>query len=56
VIDFLRHMPGCRRRRQFLHAHRQVAPREIARWMQPFPYRQKISRKLRLGTTRAAVG
>ena len=56
IIDFLRLMPGCRGRRRFLRQHRRVASGEIARWMQPFPYRQKIGRKLRLGTTRAAAG
>jgi GT2 family glycosyltransferase len=45
VIDFLRHMPGCRRRRQFLRAHRRVSPGAVARWMEKFPYRQKLVRR-----------
>lgn len=56
IIDFIRYAPGCGRRRRFLRGHRQTAAREIAAWMQPFPYLQKIGRKLRLGSTRAAVG
>ncbi|MGA8922727.1 MAG: glycosyltransferase family 2 protein [Candidatus Dormiibacterota bacterium] len=56
IIDFIRHVPASFRRRRFLRAHRRVSSRDIARWMQPFPYRQKIGRKLRLGTDRAAVG
>jgi len=56
IVDFLRQAPGCGRRRRFLRARRQTSTAEMARWLQPFPYRQKIERKLRLGTTRAAVG
>ncbi len=56
IIDFFRYLPGCGRRRRFLREHRRTSPREIASWMQPFPYLQKLGRKLRLGTTRAAVG
>jgi GT2 family glycosyltransferase len=56
VLDSIRHLRQSLKRRRFLRARKQVASRDIARWMQPFPYRQKISRKLRLGTTRAAAG
>lgn len=53
VIDFLRHVPGSRRRRQFLRANRRVKPSEVARWMEKFPYRQKLLRRLR-GHARSA--
>ena len=56
IIDFIRRWPESFRRRRFLRARRQVSSRDIARWMQPFPYRQKIGGKLRRGTGRAAVG
>lgn len=56
ILDVIKHLPGSWRRRRFLRARRRVEPREIARWLQPFPYRQKIGRKLRFGATRAAVG
>lgn len=54
VVDSIRHLPESLRRRRFLRARRRVASRDIARWMQPFPYRRKISRKLRFGASRAA--
>jgi GT2 family glycosyltransferase len=56
IVDFIRHLPDSLSRRRFLRTHRRATSKDIARWMQPFPYRQKISRKLRLGTNRAAVG
>jgi GT2 family glycosyltransferase len=54
VIDFLRLLPASRRRRRFIRAHRRVSGSEISRWMERFPYRQKIARKLRSGASRAA--
>ena len=56
VFDVLPHLASSMRRRRFLKAHRKAQDRDISIWMQPFPYRQKISRKLRTGATRAAVG
>jgi GT2 family glycosyltransferase len=56
MLDFLRLLPGSMQRRRFIKARRQSAPRSIAAWMQPFSYRQQIARRLRHGTTRAAVG
>jgi GT2 family glycosyltransferase len=56
IVDFFRYAPGCGRRRRFLRARRKTPARQLEQWLQPFPYRQKIGRKLRLGTTRAAVG
>jgi GT2 family glycosyltransferase len=56
VIDFFRLLPASLRRRRFLRSHRRVTPRDMARWMEPFPYRQKISAVLRHGASRAAVG
>lgn len=55
ITDFFRLLPDSLRRRRFLRAHRRVSPSEMSRWMQPFPYRQKISAALREGRTRAAV-
>ena len=43
-------------RRRFLRTRRRVTPRDMARWMEPFPYRQKIGATLRHGASRAAVG
>jgi GT2 family glycosyltransferase len=54
VIDFLRHLPGSRRRRQFLRAKRRVKTSQVTRWMVKFPYRQKLMRRLRRLATRAA--
>jgi GT2 family glycosyltransferase len=56
VIDFFRLLPASLRRRRFLRSHRRVTSRDMARWMEPFPYRQKISAVLRHGARRAAVG
>jgi GT2 family glycosyltransferase len=56
VIDFFRLVPASVRRRRFLGARRRVTPRDMARWMEPFPYLQKISAALRQGASRAAVG
>jgi GT2 family glycosyltransferase len=55
IVDFIRQLPESFQRRRFLRAHRRASSRDIARWMQPFPYRQKIGRKLRFGLSRAAV-
>jgi GT2 family glycosyltransferase len=55
LVDFIRALPGSGRRRRFLRAKRRVAPNTIARWMQPFPYRTQIGRRLRTGTTRVAA-
>jgi len=55
ITDFFRLLPDSLRRRRFLRAHRRVSAPEMSRWMQPFPYRQKISAALREGRTRAAV-
>jgi GT2 family glycosyltransferase len=54
VIDFLRHVPGCRRRRQFLRSNRRVSPSQVARWMEKFPYRQKLVRRFRGRALRAS--
>jgi GT2 family glycosyltransferase len=56
IIDFLRHLPGSLRRRRFLKVHKRAESKDISRWMQPFPYREKLGRKLRLGTNRATLG
>jgi GT2 family glycosyltransferase len=56
VIDFFRLLPDSLRRRRFLRSRRRVAPRDMARWMEPFPYRQKITEALRHGASRAALG
>ncbi len=56
IVDFLRHVPGSLRRRRFLRAHKRVVSGDISRWMQPFPYLEKIGRKLRFGAGRAAPG
>jgi GT2 family glycosyltransferase len=56
IIDVMRHLPQSLQRRRFLRSRRRVASSDLARWMQPFPYREKISRKLRGGTNRAAGG
>ena len=55
ILDFFRYLPQSLERRRFLRAHKRAAARDIARWMQPFPYLQKIGRKLRGGASRAAV-
>jgi GT2 family glycosyltransferase len=55
IIDFIRLFPTSLRRRRFLRARRRVASGDIARWLQPFPYRDKLGRKLWFGTSRAAV-
>jgi GT2 family glycosyltransferase len=55
MVDFLRQLPGSVRRRRFIKAKRRVAPDAIAAWMHPFAYRRQIARRLRRGTTRAAV-
>jgi GT2 family glycosyltransferase len=54
VIDFLRHIPACRSRRRFLRANRRVSPSQVARWMEKFPYWQKLNRRLRGGAPRAS--
>jgi GT2 family glycosyltransferase len=54
LLDFFRLLPPSAQRRRFLHERRRVPASEISRWMQPFPYRQKILKKLRSGATRAA--
>jgi len=56
IIDFLRLLPESRRRRRFLSSKRRVTPGDLARWMMPFPYRQKLGLTLRRGTRRAAPG
>lgn len=56
ILDALPHVRSSMRRRRFLKARRQAAPPDLEAWMVPFPYRQKIVRKLRTGATRAAAG
>jgi GT2 family glycosyltransferase len=56
IVDAARHISGCRQRRRFLRSKQRIEARDIERWMEPFPYRQKISRRLRSGTSRAAAG
>jgi GT2 family glycosyltransferase len=56
MLDFFRLLPGTRERRRFIRANRRASPRVIAGWMQRFPYREQIARRLRTGTTRAAAG
>jgi GT2 family glycosyltransferase len=56
MVDFLRQLPGSRQRRRFLKARRTVPSRAIARWMEPYPYRELIGLRLRHGKTRAALG
>ena len=55
VFDAIRCVPGSVRRRRFLRSHRKVDAEAISRWMKPFPYVEKIGRKLRVGATRAAA-
>jgi GT2 family glycosyltransferase len=54
LADFARLLPASLRRRRFLAGHRRVVAPEIRRWMQPFPYVQKIRQRLRGGRVRAA--
>ncbi len=54
IVDAVRLLPESRHRRRFLRAHRRVRPAEIRAWMQRFPYRQKLVRRLS-GRTRAAA-
>jgi len=54
VIDFLRHIPGCRRRRQFLRANRRASSNQVARWMEKFPYWQKLVRRFQGRALRAS--
>jgi GT2 family glycosyltransferase len=54
LADFVRLLPGSLRRRRFLAGHRRVVAPEIRRWMQPFPYVQKIRQRLRGSRVRAA--
>lgn len=54
IIDFFGHLPGSLRRRRFLKSHKIVSSGEITRWMQRFPYRQKLASRLRRGIRRAA--
>ena len=54
VIDFLKHVPGSLRRRRFLRANRRATPGQIARWMERFPYREKLMNRMRKGARRAA--
>jgi GT2 family glycosyltransferase len=56
VFDALPHIGSSLRRRRFLRRRRQVAAQDVSKWMEPFPYRQKIARKLRAGARRAAAG
>jgi GT2 family glycosyltransferase len=56
IFDFFRLLPESLRRRRFLRSNRRVAPSEVARWMAPFPYLQKIGLTLRYGKRRAATG
>jgi GT2 family glycosyltransferase len=56
VIDFLRQLPGSRQRRRFIKARKTVSSGAIARWMEPYPYRELIGLRLRHGKTRAALG
>lgn len=54
LADFVRMLPDSLRRRRFLAERRRVASTDISRWMQPFPYREKLAKKLRNGVSRAA--
>ena len=56
IVDFFRHLPASLDRRRFIKARRKVTPAAIAAWMQPYPYRHKIARRLRFGETRTAPG
>jgi GT2 family glycosyltransferase len=47
LIDALRAVPESRARRRFLVARRQVTPGEIASWMRPYPYRERLLGLLR---------
>lgn len=55
IVDFVRSLPASFARRRFLKRKRTVPASAIAAWMQPFPYREQITRRLRTGTTRAAL-
>lgn len=54
VLHAVPNLGASWRRRRFLRQHLRAAPADISRWMQPFPYREKIIRKLRFGASRAA--
>jgi len=54
IVDFFRHLPGSIRRRRFLESHKRVSDGDVTRWMQRFPYRQKLAARLRRGVRRAA--
>jgi GT2 family glycosyltransferase len=56
VLDFVRLAHTSLRRRRFLARRRWITAKDLAGWMQPFPYRQKIRRKLRARASRAAEG
>lgn len=53
LVDFVRLLPASLRRRRFLRERRRVAASDVSRWMRPFPYREKITKKLRTGISRA---
>ena len=54
IIDFIRQLPASIRRRRFIESRKRVSAGEIGRWMQRFPYRQKLVGRLRRGVLRAA--
>jgi GT2 family glycosyltransferase len=54
IIDFLRYIPGCARRRRFLRAQRRASPSHVARWMEKFPYREKLLRRFTGRAVRAS--
>jgi GT2 family glycosyltransferase len=54
ILQAFGHLGASIRRRRFLRRRRAVRAAQISVWMQPFPYRQKIRRRLLFGTPRAA--
>jgi GT2 family glycosyltransferase len=54
ILDFVRHIPGCGSRRRFLRANRRVSSSQISQWMNKFPYRQKLVRRLEGRAVRAS--
>jgi GT2 family glycosyltransferase len=55
LIDFVRQLPASCDRRRFIKSKRTVSADSIAGWMQPYPYRKQIARRIGSGTTRSAA-
>ncbi len=51
-VDALRGARSCQARRRFLLARRRVGESEMATWMQPFPFRERLVAELRKASLR----